>query len=159
MVKINRPLQFDAVIEAPFGAIGLSINGEQVAITLLSGKYEASTIDNPRVTQAVHQITTYLTNPTDQLQLPLAKGTPFQERVWQAIRTIPAGQVMTYQQLALQLGSGARAVANACGANPQPLVVPCHRVVAKNGLGGFMCGDPHGQQIKTWLLQHEGVNI
>lgn len=92
-------------------------------------------------------------------QLPLARGTLFQERVWEAIRAIPAGQVRTYQEVALQIGSGARAVANACGANHQPLIVPCHRVVAKKAIGGFMCGHPSGQKIKTWLLQHEGVYI
>jgi methylated-DNA-[protein]-cysteine S-methyltransferase len=66
---------------------------------------------------------------------------------------------MTYQAIAQQLGSGARAVANACGANHLPLFVPCHRVVAKSGLGGFMCGHPHGQWIKTTLLKHEGVSL
>ena len=53
---------------------------------------------------------------------------------------------------------GARAVANACGANPLPILIPCHRVVAARGLGGFMQGSPEGLAIKQWLLQHEGVN-
>jgi len=87
------------------------------------------------------------------------KGTPYQQRVWKAICAIPAGQVATYQEIAQQLGSGARAVANACGANHLPLLVPCHRVVAKTGLGGFMRGNPKGKTIKTWLLKHEGVEL
>ncbi len=159
MVKINRPLQFDAVVKVPFGAVGLSISGEQVATALLFGEHEAHIKDHPQIAEAAHQITAYFTNPAYHFHFPLAKGTPFQERVWHAIAAIPVGQVRTYQQIAHQLGSGARAVANACGANHQPLIVPCHRVVAKNGLGGFMCGNPNGKKIKTWLLQHEGVNI
>ncbi|HAJ71366.1 MAG TPA: cysteine methyltransferase, partial [Methylophilaceae bacterium] len=76
---------------------------------------------------------------------------------WSAISAIPLGQTRTYSELAAQIGSGPRAVANACGANHLPLVVPCHRVVAKNGLGGFMGGKEAGLKIKKWLLQHEGA--
>ena len=65
-------------------------------------------------------------------------GTPFQLRVWSALRTIPPGQPTTYGALAKQLGSAARAVGQACGSNPLPILMPCHRVVAANGLGGFM---------------------
>ncbi|MBU3737317.1 MAG: MGMT family protein, partial [Methylobacterium sp.] len=73
-----------------------------------------------------------------------------------ALRSIPAGRTLTYGELAASLGSGARAVANACGANPVPLVIPCHRVVARDGLGGFMQGRASAAlQIKQWLLQHE----
>jgi methylated-DNA-[protein]-cysteine S-methyltransferase len=87
------------------------------------------------------------------------KGTPFQRRVWQAISAIPKGQVLTYSEIAQQVGSGPRAVANACGANHLPLVIPCHRVVAKDGLGGFMNGAVGGQKVKKWLLKHEGITF
>jgi methylated-DNA-[protein]-cysteine S-methyltransferase len=99
----------------------------------------------------------YLQDPTQLTALPLAlAGTPFQQKVWQAISRIPPGQTLTYTELAQQVGSGARAVANACGANPIPLFVPCHRVVAANGLGGFMRGrDSASLDIKCWLLAHE----
>jgi len=88
------------------------------------------------------------------------KGTPFQKKVWQALQKIPAGQVMTYGELARQLNTSARAVGNACRANPIPLVIPCHRVVAKSGLGGFS-GSKDGApvKIKAWLLAHEGLSI
>jgi methylated-DNA-[protein]-cysteine S-methyltransferase len=86
-------------------------------------------------------------------------GTPYQQRVWQAISAIPRGQVLTYGDIAAQIGSGPRAVANACGANNIPLIVPCHRVVAKGGIGGFMQGNKDGLKIKKWLLKHEGVSI
>jgi methylated-DNA-[protein]-cysteine S-methyltransferase len=87
-------------------------------------------------------------------------GTDFQNRVWSALRTIPAGQVVTYGALAERLGSGARAVGGACRRNPVPILVPCHRVVAANGLGGFS-GDTSGRlvDIKRRLLVHEGIEI
>jgi len=83
-------------------------------------------------------------------------GTAFQRRVWRAIATIPAGSTRTYGALAADLGSSARAVGGACRANPCPLVVPCHRVVARRGLGGF-AGDLDGRllAIKRDLLAHE----
>ena len=80
-------------------------------------------------------------------------------RVWQAIAAIPLGQTRTYGQLAHQIGSGPRAVANACGANHLTLLIPCHRVVAQNGIGGFMQSTPNGLVVKKWLLKHEGVDM
>ena len=69
---------------------------------------------------------------------------------------IPAGSTITYADLAQRAASGARAVANACGANPVPVIIPCHRVVARHGLGGFMRGREAGALgIKQWLLAHE----
>ena len=83
-------------------------------------------------------------------------GTPFQLRVWRALLAIPAGQPLTYGALATQLKTAPRAVGQACGSNPLPLLIPCHRVVSTNGLGGFMhaaSGAP--LDIKAWLLRHE----
>ena len=159
MDNSSRLLQFDALVKVPFGAVGIAISGQQVATALLFGEYESSISAHPLVAQVIHQIDCYFSDASHQFQLPLARGTLFQERVWEAIRAIPAGQVRTYQEVALQIGSGARAVANACGANHQPLIVPCHRVVAKKAIGGFMCGHPSGQKIKAWVLEHEGVYI
>lgn len=84
-------------------------------------------------------------------------GTSFQQKVWRALKAIPHGQVRRYGELAADLDSSARAVANACRANPLPILVPCHRVIAVNGIGGYM-GETSGQAlaIKLWLLQHEG---
>lgn len=155
----KRLLQFDAVVKTPFGAVGISISGERIATELLFGDYESRSIDNPLVKQTAHDLAHYFTDANHQIKLPLAKGTPFQERVWSAISTIPARQVRTYQHIAIQIDSGARAVANACGANHQRIIIPCHRVVAKCGLGGFLCGNQNGKKIKTWLLQYAGVMI
>ncbi len=154
----NRALQFDAVIQAPFGAVGIAIHQGQVSTELLFGEYPAKLAVHPLAKQIAEQIKAYFNNAAYAFNLPLMlNGTPYQQRVWQAIAAIPVGQVLTYQALALQLGSGARAVANACGANHLPLLIPCHRVVAKAGLGGFMCGHPQGKLIKATLLKHEGV--
>jgi methylated-DNA-[protein]-cysteine S-methyltransferase len=75
-----------------------------------------------------------------------------------ALQDIPPGTVRTYAELARQLGSAARAVGGACRNNPVPILIPCHRVVGQQGLGGYtgaLTGDPLG--IKRWLLRHEGV--
>lgn len=101
----------------------------------------------------------YFNDAAYVFKLPVTpQGTAFQQRVWAEIGRIPLGQVITYAELARRTGSGARAVANACGANRVPLIIPCHRVVATNGLGGFMNGrQTNALNIKSWLLAHEGV--
>jgi len=107
------------------------------------------------------QLDAYFQNGARGFHLKLdLKGTAFQRRVWKALRRIPPGQTMTYGELAKRLGTGARAVGGACRANPYPIVIPCHRVVAMNGLGGFS-GDTCGRklQVKRWLLRHEGVRF
>ncbi len=87
-------------------------------------------------------------------------GTTFQKRVWAVLQKIPAGNVKTYGDVAKQLKSSARAVGNACRANPIPLIVPCHRVISRTGIGGFS-GETKGASIdrKRWLLAHEGVCV
>jgi len=83
-------------------------------------------------------------------------GTPFQRHVWSALREIPHGQTRSYGDLARQLTSSPRAVAGACRANPIALLIPCHRVVAQKGLGGY-AGATQGPELefKAWLLRHE----
>lgn len=103
------------------------------------------------------QLMAYLDNPRYEFDLPIRlSGSKHQLDVWHAMQTIPSGQTQQYGELAHAVGSNARAVGTACGQNPIPIVVPCHRVVAANGLGGFMGGkrdDPLA--IKRWLLTHE----
>ena len=112
---------------------------------------------NELAEQCVAQVRAYLENPNYRWQLALAsRGSNFQQRVWQAIAAIPVGQTLRYGDLAKQLGSAARAVGQACGANPFPLVVPCHRVVSSQGLGGFAnAKDGWLIATKRWLLAHE----
>jgi O-6-methylguanine DNA methyltransferase len=84
-------------------------------------------------------------------------GTAFQRQVWRAISKIKRGEVLTYKQLAIRIGcpKACRAVAGACGANPLPIIIPCHRVVAQNGLGGYSAAG--GVRLKKRLLVAEGA--
>lgn len=164
MLMIN---QYEALIDAPFGVVAIAIQDYQLAIDLLLEPpsqenlqfYHPTEMKNAVVKQAYEQIQQYLKQASTQFNSSLHQqgGTVFQQLVWQAIAAIPLGSVATYGQIASQIGSGPRAVANACGANSIPLIIPCHRVVAQNGLGGFMQGMENGLVIKRWLLAHEGV--
>ena len=90
----------------------------------------------------------------------MAQGTPFQQKVWAALRTIPRGEVRTYMDIAVQIGhpSSARAVANACGKNPYAPEVPCHRVILSDGsIGGYSAEG--GSEKKRAMLREEGVHI
>lgn len=153
--------KFEALIIAPFGAVVISLQANQLAINLLTASPSQENIYSaqPLVKQAYTQIMQYLQQPSSPFNLPVAvHGTPFQQRVWQAIAAIPVGKTATYGELANQIGSGPRAVANACGANKMPLIIPCHRLLAQNGIGGFMQGKQDGLKIKRWLLAHEGAS-
>ena len=96
-------------------------------------------------------------NPAFVFDLPLKlSGSKHQVDVWQAMRKIAAGDTQTYGELSAGIDSSPRAVGTACGQNPVPIVVPCHRVVAATGLGGFMGGKQNDSlSIKRWLLAHE----
>ena len=148
---------YDAIIPTPFGAVGICAQDDfliQVELLLVPQAEKRSS--KAFVQNIANQINQYFHNPRASLNVPFAvNGTAFQKRVWQAIAAIPCGQTLTYGELAAKVGSGPRAVANVCGANQVPLVIPCHRVVAKNGLGGFMQGKENGLSVKQWLLDHE----
>ena len=107
---------------------------------------------------AVQAVLDYFEDPARVRPLPQMQlqATAFQQRVWQALCDIPSGETRSYGALARQLQTSARALAGACRANPVPILVPCHRVVASHGLGGYM-GETDGPAlaIKQWLLHHE----
>ncbi len=153
------------VIAAPFG--GLGILTELVDGSLMLSRIEylpaATALVNPKnqlAREAEKQFKAYFQNPHHQFDLPLKpSGTNHQQRVWSSIQKIPVGTTKTYGEIAKKIKSGARAVGTACGANPYPLIAPCHRVVSAQGIGGFMKEDTPGlyRQIKLWLLKHEGA--
>ena len=154
----KAPTDYDAVIPAPFGRLGLRLtDGRLSEIDFLDPR---ARLVRPRTAAArgvARALGNYFKLPTRALRLPLVlDGTAFQRRVWRALTRIPPGEVRQYGELARALRSSPRAVGNACRANPVPIVVPCHRVVARNGLGGFM-GREAGKAIrlKQWLLAHE----
>lgn len=103
------------------------------------------------------QLNHWFRQPDTIFTFPLApKGTVFQQTVWRALQQIPAGEIRTYGELASQLGTHPRAIGQACRSNPLPIVIPCHRVVAKQQPGGFMgCTDGYLHEIKLWLLALE----
>lgn len=153
---------FNAIVPAPFGAIGIrGLDGRVRELVYLPPSFEERAPDSAVAEQAARQVAQYLQDPDFPFALPLADaGTDFQRRVWSAIAAIPRGSVKTYGQLAKTLASAPRAVGQACGANPFPLINPCHRVTASGGLGGFSNqNDENGfhLSVKRWLLRHEGA--
>lgn len=156
---------YNAVVTAPFGKVGVQVDataGFVREIVYLDDSIPAAAPDSALAEQAARQIERYLADPAAPFELPLADvGTPFQRRVWQAMCEIPLGSVLTYGALARQVGGVPRAVGQACGDNPFPLVIPCHRVVGASGLGGFSHhgGDGFYPRVKRWLLMHESNQL
>jgi len=153
---------YSAVLSAPGFSIGIRCSDDEItAIDYLEPQMEVAP-KAPLAREAVRQLRAWLKDPGFEFGLPLAPaGTHFQRRVWEQICAIPAGQTKSYGEVAAAIHSGPRAVGNACGANPYPIVVPCHRVVGANqGLGGF--ARQRGGfllDIKKWLLQHEHARV
>jgi methylated-DNA-[protein]-cysteine S-methyltransferase len=153
---------FSAIVAAPFGAVGIRSDAGVVRELVYLPASFAPKAPVDRVAElAATQLARYLADPDFLFDLPLAtSGTAFQRKVWKAIAAIPRGQVLTYGQVARQVQSAPRAVGQACGANWFPLVIPCHRVTAAGGLGGFSNhadADGFHVGVKRWLLAHEGV--
>lgn len=154
---------FDAIVSAPFGGVGVRLSDDKMYVSELL-YLPADLLDNvgdSDLSKRAHaQITAYLKHPSSGFDLPLLdQGTDFQKRVWQAISLIECGQVLSYKQVGQIIRCGSpRAVGGACGANPYPLITPCHRVVAAQSIGGFARHD-NGFHVgvKQWLLAHEGV--
>ena len=155
-----NPDQYDAVWESPVGMLGVcTMSDKLLAIDFLSNRFKPRPASNALSKEVILQLKQYFSSRAQHFDLPLAEqGTDHQQHVWQALRKIPTGKTVSYGQLATRLGSGARAVGNACRHNPLPIVVPCHRVVAANGIGGY-AGAVNGVilQRKLWLLEHEGA--
>jgi methylated-DNA-[protein]-cysteine S-methyltransferase len=152
---------YAAVLATPFGALGLlESDGRVTEIRFLPPGTPPSPASSAQGQAISRWIAGYLADP-DQPPLPDASapsGTPFQRRVWAAIARIPRGQVRSYGDLARELASAPRAVGQACGANPLPLLIPCHRVVSAQGLGGFAnAKEGYRLDAKRWLLTHEGA--
>lgn len=151
---------FAAVVPAPFGGIGVRIEGDVLReLVYLPPAYAPRKARDPLAREVAAQVAAYLDDPDFGFTLDLpAIGTAHQRKVWDTINAIPRGDVLTYAEVARRIGSAPRAVGQACGANWYPLVIPCHRVTATGGLGGFARHDGgFHQSVKRWLLQHERV--
>ena len=144
-IHINNTPVGDIIVTEREGYItGLSVGKS------CSGKYLRTAL----LDLCERQLWEYFRRERRHFELPLrAEGTEFQRRVWQAISGIPYGETITYAELAKRISSpdGARAAGSACGANPIPIIVPCHRVVGKNSLGGYA----YGADAKKTLLKIE----
>ncbi|MDP2805867.1 MAG: methylated-DNA--[protein]-cysteine S-methyltransferase [Gallionellaceae bacterium] len=149
---------FQAKMRTPFGVVGIHTAEETLTgITFLVGEQEELAPADSFVFEVCSQLAAYFADASFQFDLPLKlDGTVHQRKVWQAMCEIPLGQVQTYGALAKLILSSPRAVGQACGNNPIPIIVPCHRVVSQSGLGGFMHrADDGALNIKKWLLAHE----
>jgi methylated-DNA-[protein]-cysteine S-methyltransferase len=151
-------MNYQAQLRTPWGLVGIHCaDGLLAGITFLAPGEKELLPRDVFAREVCAQLSAYFENAGFQFDLPLKlSGTEHQLKVWQALRTIPCGEVQTYGDLAAVLHSSPRAVGQACGNNPIPIVIPCHRVVSKAGLGGFMHrADSGALDIKKWLLTHE----
>ena len=145
-------------VDSPVGR--LAIEADHDAVTSVRWSNGESAHDEPMtpvLEEALRQLDRYFAGKLKRFDLPLAaRGTDFQKSVWNMMSEIPFGGTATYGGMAMALGSGPRAVGMACGRNPIPIIVPCHRVLGSGGKeGGFSGG--RGLPTKRQLLALEGV--
>lgn len=162
-------MEWDAVIEFPKMKVGIvtrAVNGNPcvTGIRYLPVTVESKTPENELAERAARQIEKYRDDPDTKFDLPLLiEGTEFQRSVWDVMCAIPRGRTLTYGEVARKLGGEARVVGQACGDNKLPIVIPCHRVVGADGVGGFShtasgvhrSADGYLIDVKRWLLMHE----
>lgn len=131
----------------------ITIEEEGGGISSLLFSFSKSEEYTPLLLKAKTEVEEYLRGERKEFDLPLSlKGTPFQEKVWRELLKIKYGERVSYGEIGERIGSKAyRAIGNACGKNPIPLIIPCHRVVGKNSLGGFSLGI----ELKKKLLDIE----
>jgi methylated-DNA-[protein]-cysteine S-methyltransferase len=149
---------YDVIVEFPRMKVAVKTRGGRVSeIHYLPPCSAAQSPGNELAERAARQLERYREDPDARFDLPLlVEGTPFQRRLWDALCEIPRGRTLTYGELARRLGGEARAVGQACGDNRLPIVIPCHRVVAAGGIGGFAhATDGYLLEAKRWLLAHE----
>ena len=141
-------------LHSPLGA--LTVFEDAGAIVVLEWGRAPAAETSPLLDEAKRQLDSYFGGRLRVFDLPLQpRGTPFQEDLWRLLAKIPYGTVLTYGALATRLKSAPRAVGGACGKNPIPILIPCHRVLAAVGfLGGYSGGT--GIETKRALLRHEG---
>lgn len=155
--------EFSARITTPFAVIGVRTRGDRL-IGLEYLPVGAATLRpiDAFSKKVCDQLNAFVDDACFRFDLPYdIQGTEFQRDVWRQIKDIPLGETRSYGQIAKNIKTSARAVGTCCGANRLPLIIPCHRVVAANGIGGFMhtCEEGSALKIKRWLLRHEGASV
>ncbi len=151
----NLPtLSYQLSLHSPVGDLTISEDGG--SIVAVDWGWVAEQTETPLLVEARRQLHEYFDGKRTGFDLTLAPtGTPYQYRVWQALREIPAGSTRTYADIARAAGGSPRSVGGANGCNPIPIVIPCHRVVATTGPGGYSGGE--GLPTKRFLLALEGA--
>ena len=152
-------------VRTDWGRFGVSFRGGRVCgLVFPNGRLRAPQLDGREAgpgRELAEQLRAYLAGQRVRFRVAvdLSDGTPFQQAVWRAMARIPYGRVRTYAQLAADVcrPGAARAVGGAAGSNPLPLIIPCHRVVATGGLGGFSARG--GVALKRRLLELEGAQL
>jgi methylated-DNA-[protein]-cysteine S-methyltransferase len=141
-----------ATLASPLGPLTLTeAGGEITALTWQSAPQDPT----PLLEEAMAQLQAYFDRRLTRFDLPLHFGTGLNEQVRRAMVAIPLGETRTYGDLARALKTPARAIGQACGANPLPILIPCHRILGAKAFGGFSA--PGGVETKVWLLLHEGA--
>ncbi len=144
-------------VNSPIGILRLS--GSDEALREVRLVEESGPEDAPEaLSQGAQELAEYFAGTRREFTAAtMPAGTKFQHAVWEALKTIPYGETRTYAQIAAMIGKpgAARAVGQAVGANPCLILIPCHRVVAANGIGGFSCGVEVKQQLLA--LEHQGA--
>jgi methylated-DNA-[protein]-cysteine S-methyltransferase len=153
-------MQYQAVIAAPFAHLGVVFDHAGVQrIDFLPVSTPLLTNMHPHIHALTQALDRYWQDAAYQplADVPVSyQATPHQTKVWQILAAIPVGSTRYYGEIAAQIASSPRAVGQACGANPLPILIPCHRVVGKTSAGGFMHSrDESVLAYKQWLLNHE----
>lgn len=147
-------------LETPIGNIFVEADDAHIyQISYDKQPTKKNLVASKTVKQLDKQLKLYFKNPNYDFDLPMKlHGTELQKKIWKCIHAIPHGKTLTYSDIAKKVKTHPRVVGNACRANPIPLVIPCHRVTAKNHLGGYS-GETSGRQMdkKIWLLTHENI--
>jgi len=146
-----------AVVPSPLGGLVLTANTDAIVEIGWTDATPTEAFASPLLAEAARQLAAYFADPTAPFSLPLnPAGDAFEKAVWREMCAIPVGLTATYGDIGDATGRPARAVGGACGRNPIPIVIPCHRVV---GADGRMVGysGRGGVETKRWLLQHEGA--
>ena len=140
-------------IDSPVGALTLIASGGALTDIRWGG---SGTDRDPVLDLAAREIADYFSRALIEFTVPLEPGgSPFQRRFHAALQAIPFGETKTYGELAAELGVSAQAIGQACGGNPIPIIIPCHRVLAVDGIGGYSGGG--GIEAKVELLKLEGA--
>lgn len=154
--ELFAPLHVVAV-DGPLGKVFLESDGALITRVSFASIPGTRTRTPPLLAEGARQLDHYFSGKRKTFDLPLQRlGTRFQRLVWTAIDEIPYGRTLTYQAIGERIGGRAlgRTVGHACGSNPLPILVPCHRVIASDGL---LTGYVGGLWRKKWLLEHEGA--